>query len=122
MLRLNKYISLIFTFLFITVSIAQDNVFNSYDLLRTKYVVETSISPDGSRIAFTLHVPKQLEDSPGKHYRYLYHANDQRTEQFAAQQRSATDRHTEQATERAADLFFVNCAMYIAHDEKDKHH
>jgi len=72
MLRLNNYLFLIFTFIFITVSIAQDNVFNSYDLLRTKYVVETSISPDGSYIAYTLHVPRQLEDPPGNHYRYLY--------------------------------------------------
>jgi dipeptidyl aminopeptidase/acylaminoacyl peptidase len=72
MLRLNKYLLLIFAFLFITVSTAQDNVFNSYDLLRTKYVVETSISPAGSYIAYTLHVPRQLEDPPGKHYRYLY--------------------------------------------------
>ena len=72
MLRLNKYLLVIFAFLFITVSTAQDNVFNSYDLLRTKYVVETSISPAGSYIAYTLHVPRQLEDPPGKHYRYLY--------------------------------------------------
>ena len=72
MLRLNNYLFLIFTFIFITVSIAQDNVFNSYDLLRTKYVVETSISPDGSYIAYTLHVPRQLEDPPGNHYRYLF--------------------------------------------------
>jgi len=75
MLKLNKCISLIFTFLFITVSIAQENFFNSYDLLRTKYVVETSISPDGSYIAYTLHVPRQLEDAPGSHYRYLYFYN-----------------------------------------------
>jgi len=72
MLRLNNYLFLIFTFLLITVSTGQDNVFNSYDLLRTKYVVETSISPDGNYIAYTLHVPRQLEESPGKHYRYLY--------------------------------------------------
>ena len=72
MLTLNKSLFLVFTFLFITVSLAQDNVFNSYDLLRTKYVVETSISPDGNYIAYTLHVPRQLEDEPGNHFRYLY--------------------------------------------------
>jgi len=72
MLRLHKHLFLIFTFLFITISTGQDNVFNSYDLLRTKYVVETSISPDGNYIAYTVHVPRPLEESPGKHYRYLY--------------------------------------------------
>jgi dipeptidyl aminopeptidase/acylaminoacyl peptidase len=72
MLRSTKSLFLIFSFLFITVSIAQDNVFTSYDLLRTKYVVETSISPDGNFIAYTLHVPRQLEDEPGNHFRYLY--------------------------------------------------
>lgn len=72
MLRPTKSLFLIFSFLFITVSIAQDNVFTSYDLLRTKYVVETSISPDGNYIAYTLHVPRQLEDEPGNHFRYLY--------------------------------------------------
>ncbi len=72
MLILHKHLFLIFTFLFITVSIAQDNEINSYDLLRIKYIVETSISPDGNYIAFTLHVPRQLEEDPGNHYRYLY--------------------------------------------------
>ncbi len=75
MLSVNKHLFLIFTFLFINVSIAQENFFNSYDLLRTKYVVETSISPDGNNIAYTLHVPRQLEDAPGSHYRYLYFYN-----------------------------------------------
>lgn len=51
---------------------AQENTFTSYDLLRMKYVVETSISPDGNFIAYTVHVPRQLTDKPGKHYRYLY--------------------------------------------------
>jgi len=51
---------------------AQENTFTSYDLLRMKYVVETSISPDGNFIAYTVHVPRQLTDEPGKHYRYLF--------------------------------------------------
>ena len=72
MLPLNKFHFLIFTFLFITISFAQEDVFSSYDLLRTKYIVETSISPDGNYIAYTLHVPRQLEDSPGNHYCHLY--------------------------------------------------
>jgi dipeptidyl aminopeptidase/acylaminoacyl peptidase len=37
-----------------------------------KYVVETAISPDGNFIAYTVHVPRQLTDIPGKNYRYLY--------------------------------------------------
>jgi dipeptidyl aminopeptidase/acylaminoacyl peptidase len=52
--------------------IAQENTFTSYDLLRMKYVVETSISPDGNFIAYTVHVPRQLTDKPGKNYRCLY--------------------------------------------------
>ena len=57
---------------FITAALtAQENNFTSYDLLRMKYVVETTISPDGNFIAYTVHVPRQLTDKPGKHYRYL---------------------------------------------------
>jgi dipeptidyl aminopeptidase/acylaminoacyl peptidase len=51
---------------------AQENTFSSYDLLRLKYVVETSLSPDGNFIAYTLHVPRQLTDIPGNNYRYLF--------------------------------------------------
>ena len=51
---------------------AQESTFTSYDLLRMKYVVETAISPDGNFIAYTVHVPRQLKDNPGKNYRYLY--------------------------------------------------
>jgi dipeptidyl aminopeptidase/acylaminoacyl peptidase len=51
---------------------AQENSFTSYDLLRMKYVVETAISPDGNFIAYTVHVPRQLTDKPGKNYRYLF--------------------------------------------------
>jgi dipeptidyl aminopeptidase/acylaminoacyl peptidase len=59
--------------LFITTNLtAQENTFTSYDLLRMKYVVETAISPDGNFIAYTVHVPRQLTDIPGKNYRYLY--------------------------------------------------
>jgi len=65
-----SFLSLMF---FITTALtAQENTFTSYDLLRMKYVVETSISPDGNFIAYTVHVPRQLTDNPGKHYRYLY--------------------------------------------------
>lgn len=71
MLRFSKYLSLFFIILIVKVT-AQENIFTSFDLLRTKYVVETSISPDGKYIAYTLHVPRQLDDNPGNHYRYLY--------------------------------------------------
>ncbi len=65
-----SFLSLMF---FISAALtAQENSFTSYDLLRMKYVVETSISPDGNFIAYTVHVPRQLTDEPGKHYRYLY--------------------------------------------------
>jgi dipeptidyl aminopeptidase/acylaminoacyl peptidase len=58
---------------FITAALtAQENTFTSYDLLRMRYVVETPISPNGNFIAYTVHVPRQLTDEPGKHYRYLY--------------------------------------------------
>jgi Tol biopolymer transport system component len=51
---------------------SQENVFTSYDLLRMKYVKETSISPDGKLIAFTVHTPRPISDGPGKHYEYLF--------------------------------------------------
>ncbi len=50
---------------------AQENTFTSYDLLRMKYVVETSVSPDGNYIAYTIHVPRPLSDESGSDYRYL---------------------------------------------------
>ena len=51
---------------------SQENVFTSYDLLRMKYVIETSISPDGKYIAYTVHTPRSLSDEPGQHYEYLF--------------------------------------------------
>ena len=51
---------------------AQDGKFSSYDLLRMKYVVETSVAPNGNYIAYTVHVPRQLSEKPGAHYRYLF--------------------------------------------------
>jgi len=51
---------------------AQGNVFSSYDILRMKYVLETSVSPDGNYIAYTVHTPRPLSDEPGPDYRYLF--------------------------------------------------
>ena len=51
---------------------SQENVFTSYDLLRMKYAIETSISPNGKYIAYTVHTPRQLSDGPGIHYKYLF--------------------------------------------------
>jgi len=62
-----------FFVLLINISItSQEKVFTSYDLLRMKYVIETSISPDGKYIAYTVHTPRQLSDNPGTHYKYLF--------------------------------------------------
>lgn len=66
-------ILLVVSFLLIAGNInSQTGVFISYDLQRTKYVVETSISPNGDFIAFTVHVPRPLSDGPGEHYQHLY--------------------------------------------------
>jgi Tol biopolymer transport system component len=37
-----------------------------------KYVKETSISPDGKYIAYTVHTPRPLSDGSGEHYEYLF--------------------------------------------------
>ncbi|MGB5847798.1 MAG: S9 family peptidase, partial [Ignavibacteriaceae bacterium] len=72
MLKSSSYYFLSFMFIITAALTAQENTFTSYDLLRMKYVVGTSISPDGNFIAYTLHVPRQLTDKPGNNYRYLY--------------------------------------------------
>ncbi|MCH8032896.1 MAG: S9 family peptidase [Bacteroidetes bacterium] len=72
MLRLFTYSFLSLMFFLTAALTAQENTFTSYDLLRMRFVVETSISPDGNFIAYTVHAPRQLTDKPGKHYRYLY--------------------------------------------------
>ncbi|RKY93518.1 MAG: hypothetical protein DRQ13_09340, partial [Ignavibacteriae bacterium] len=72
MIKSFTYSFLSLMFLISAALTAQENTFTSYDLLRMKYVVETSISPDGNFISYTVHVPRQLTDEPGKHYRYLY--------------------------------------------------
>ncbi len=64
-----SFLSLMF---FITAALtAQENTFTSYDLLRMKYAVETSVSPDGNYIAYTIFVPRPLSDEAGPDYRYL---------------------------------------------------
>lgn len=66
------YKTLTILFLLLSVSLfAQKNGFTSYDLLRMKYAVETSVSPDENYIAFTIHVPRPLSDEAGPDYRYL---------------------------------------------------
>ncbi len=72
MLKSFTYSFLSLMFIITAALAAQENTFTSYDLLRMKYVVETSISPDGNFIAYTLHVPRQLTDIPGNNYRYLF--------------------------------------------------
>ena len=72
MLKSFTYPFLSLMILFSVILTAQESTFTSYDLLRMKYVVETAISPDGNFIAYTVHVPRQLTDKPGKNYRYLY--------------------------------------------------
>ena len=72
MIKSFTYSFLSLMFLITAALTAQENTFTSYDLLRMKYVVETSISPDGNFIAYTVHIPRQLTEKPGKHYRYLY--------------------------------------------------
>jgi len=72
MLKSSSYYFLSLMFIITAALTAQENTFTSYDLLRMKYVVETSISPDGNFIAYTLHVPRQLTDKPGNNYRYLF--------------------------------------------------
>ncbi len=51
---------------------AQEDGFSSYDILRTKYVLETAVSPDGNFIAYTVHVPRPLTDDAGADYKYLF--------------------------------------------------
>src|SRR5688500_3103280 len=61
--------------LFLGVSIllqSQTSVFTNYDLLKMKQVMETSISPDGQWIAYTINSKRPLEETPGSDYRELH--------------------------------------------------
>jgi Tol biopolymer transport system component len=58
--------------LFISVAYAQSNVLTSYSIFNLKFVVETSVSPDGEYVAYTVLVPRPFTDEPGTDYRHLY--------------------------------------------------
>ncbi|UCH66222.1 MAG: PD40 domain-containing protein, partial [Ignavibacterium sp.] len=72
MLRIFFQVTILFILLINIPISSQDNIFTSYDLQRLRYVKETSISPDGKFIAYTVLTPRPLTDGPGKHYEYLF--------------------------------------------------
>jgi dipeptidyl aminopeptidase/acylaminoacyl peptidase len=64
--------SIFLTILFFLNLNAQQEVLNSYNIFELNTVIETSISPDGKKIAYTLLVPRPFNHKPGTDYRHLY--------------------------------------------------
>jgi len=52
--------------------LSQKRTLNPYDLLNIKMVAEVALSPDNKYIAYTVTVPRQLNEGSGTDYRYLY--------------------------------------------------
>jgi dipeptidyl aminopeptidase/acylaminoacyl peptidase len=61
--------------LLVSLSYSQSDVLTSYNIFNLKYVVETSVSPDGKFVAYTVLVPRPFTDEPGTDYRHLYVLN-----------------------------------------------
>jgi dipeptidyl aminopeptidase/acylaminoacyl peptidase len=51
------------------------STFTPQDVLKTKYVNEVAISPDGEFVAYTVIVPREATDDPGSSFRELYVAS-----------------------------------------------
>ena len=51
---------------------AQQNVLTSYNIFNLKSAVETAVSPDGKKVAYTVIVPRPFTDEPGSDYRTLH--------------------------------------------------
>jgi len=63
----------VFIFLIIIANLyAEQDVLTSYNIFNLNTVVETSISPDGKKIAYTVIVPRPFVHKPGNDYRHLY--------------------------------------------------
>lgn len=92
MIKYSKALIIFFVIGTIDLTFPQSRVFNSYDLLQMKAVVETAISPDNNYIAYTLNVPRSLSEEPGGDYRYLYIFNllNGTTRELIAEKRSVT--------------------------------
>lgn len=64
--------SVLILILFVSVAYSQSNVLTSYNIFNLQFVIETSVSPDGKYVAYTVLIPRQFTDDPGTDYRHLY--------------------------------------------------
>jgi dipeptidyl aminopeptidase/acylaminoacyl peptidase len=67
--------SVILFILFVSFAFPQSDVLTSYNIFNLKFVVETSVSPDGRHVAYTVLVPRPFTNDPGTDYRHLYVLN-----------------------------------------------
>jgi dipeptidyl aminopeptidase/acylaminoacyl peptidase len=59
--------------IFITASLyAQERVITADDLFNMRAVAETAVSPDGKAVAYTVIIPRRLNEDPGNDYRHLF--------------------------------------------------
>ncbi|BDQ04091.1 S9 family peptidase [Ignavibacterium sp.] len=79
-LRLNTVIIVLFFLASLSVN-AQNRGLAPDDLFKIKSVGETAFSPDGKMIAYTLNVPRPLNEEPGSNYNnlYVYNVEDQQS-------------------------------------------
>jgi dipeptidyl aminopeptidase/acylaminoacyl peptidase len=71
MMKYLMFISILFT-LFLNTSVWAEEALTPKDLLSMKSVLEAKMSPKGEWIAYTVNVPRKVDDDPGESYRELY--------------------------------------------------
>ncbi len=67
-----RNIFLVIIFILSSSTKSQDRILTPEDLFRIKNVNETSFSPDGKMIAYTLNVPRPLNEEPGNNFNQLF--------------------------------------------------
>jgi len=83
---------IVFLFAFQPLIKAQQKTLNAYHLLQIKMVSEAVISPDNNYIAYTLIVPRQLNEGAGSDYRelYVYHIASKKSDRLIGEKKNIT--------------------------------
>ncbi len=77
-MKIKKYLfqPIYFLLLFFSLSFSQtDTILTPYNVVKIKSIGEVVLSPDGKFIAYTVIVPRDVQDEPGSAYRELYVMN-----------------------------------------------
>ncbi len=71
----------LFLFFYLTTFAQTDTIITPYNVVKLKSIGEVTFSPDGKLIAYTIIVPRDVNDEPGYAYRELYLMNSDGTNQ-----------------------------------------